>query len=310
MTTTNLATFENRIAQLEHQLHVGYDQGKLTRPELDQKQRELEQLRANLNRDAFDGGGLTAGDAKRASAALQKFTTGLRGDLTDLQENVDKRIHNLEARIQRGVRDGSLTQAEAKQLLGDVHALRNPEPGKNPGPFFQSLHDKLDGLEKKVHTERTDGQMNGGLRLDDFQRRIDAGVKDGSLTRGEAQDLTRSLDALREKGVTHLSAKDVNALNTQIFRLRHNVPVDLSNRFDATITKLDDAWSKGRITDAQGLRLANELTTAIERLSRGELTQATFGAELNRIIEKLGVEVAANRDRGQIVYQRQQAQRA
>ena len=125
-------------------------------------------------------------------------------------QNINQRQAQLDARIDAGVRDGSLTRQEAIRLRGEFRNLASLEAryrinGLSYGERAD-LDRRFDALSSQIRYERNDGQDrgdrggwnngrgNGGwTNINERQRqlefRINQGMRDGSLSRLEAARL-------------------------------------------------------------------------------------------------------------------------
>ncbi len=157
----------------------------------------------------------------------------------------EKRRANEEKRIADGRRDGSLTPGEAARLqreqarisreeqrfLSDghlsprerQHLLRHEERASHH--IWRERHDRQGDMAPTPSLDR---------RLANEQRRIDAGVADGSLTEREARRLQRAEARIRAEEERFKSdgnltprerqrvVRDENQLSRQIYRQRHD----------------------------------------------------------------------------------------
>ena len=83
---------------------------------------------------------------------------------------------------------GSLTQSEYDALKTSSEGLK--------AELAQKKAAKLEALSKNVFTERHDGELDAGKRIESFAARISAGLDDKSLTTREATRLAESLGSL------------------------------------------------------------------------------------------------------------------
>ena len=125
-------------------------------------------------------------------------------------QNINQRQAQLDQRIDVGVRNGSLTRAEASRLRNDFHDLSQLEARyRHNGLSYSERADldrRFDALSARIRYERHDGQdgnwgQNGNWndghggwtpinqRQSRLDARIDAGLRDGSLSRREARRL-------------------------------------------------------------------------------------------------------------------------
>ena len=112
---------------------------------------------------------------------------------------------SLEARIDAGVRDGTLTRSEATRLRRDYDDLvrleaRYAADGRLTTDERADLRDRYRALSQRVGDERNDDQGYGWRPLadqrTDFYARIDTGLRDRRLSRTEASRLRADFDGL------------------------------------------------------------------------------------------------------------------
>lgn len=117
-------------------------------------------------------------------------------------QSINQRQDNLERRIDRGVRDGSLTRREAALLRDEFRDLERLEAryrrsdGRLTAWERADLDRRFDALSARIRYERYDAQNQGrgawrsiDQRQASLDARIDRGVRTGALTRREAYRL-------------------------------------------------------------------------------------------------------------------------
>lgn len=122
-------------------------------------------------------------------------------------QSINQRQANLDARIDAGVRDGSLTRQEAFRLRSEFNDLARLEARyRADGLSYGERADldrRFDSLSQQIRYQRNDDQDRGGwnngrgnggwTNINDRQRqlefRINEGMRDGSLSRLEAARL-------------------------------------------------------------------------------------------------------------------------
>lgn len=117
---------------------------------------------------------------------------------------INQRQAQIDRRIDQGVRHGDLTRREATQLRAEFDALEHLEARyRRHGLSVTEMRDldrRFDVLEARVRFERNDRQEAGWQSINQRQRnidaRIDAGVRDGSLSRREASRLRREFNQI------------------------------------------------------------------------------------------------------------------
>ncbi len=166
-------------------------------------------------------------------------------------QNINQRQAQLDQRIDVGVRNGSLTRDEAMRLRSEFRMIADLENSYRAGGLTMNeradLDRRFDLLSARIQYERADNQdrrgpgwnngrgndwnngrgpgMNNGASINARQavlnRRIDMGLRNGSLTRTEATRLRSEFQA-----IANLEARyRVNGLNPA----ERN---DLDRRFD------------------------------------------------------------------------------
>lgn len=162
------------------------------------------------------------------------------------EENlIDQRRANEERRIANGLRDGSLTPREAARLQREQTRIsREEQRFLSDGHLSprERRHLLRDEHRTSRHTWRERHDRQGNMaptpyldrRLENEQRRIDAGVADRSLTNREARRLQRAEDRIRVEEERFKSdgkftprerqkvVRDENRLSRQIYRQRHD----------------------------------------------------------------------------------------
>ena len=124
------------------------------------------------------------------------------------EQHLSRRITELQHRIDEGVRGGTLTEGENKKLQSRLDRVREhlnkakEKPYGLPDAEVASINRQLDALEKDIYREkhdlqttRTDDQINH--QINEAQKRIETGHRDGSLTGSEAKSLQARLDGIR-----------------------------------------------------------------------------------------------------------------
>ncbi|MCS6622946.1 hypothetical protein N0B44_08500 [Roseibacterium beibuensis] len=191
-----------------------------------------------------------------------------------------QRRADLDARIDAGVRDGSISRYEADRLRDDYDALvqletRYAADGRMTTAERRDLRDRYRTLSQRVGDERRDDDTGYGWRpLADqraaFFARVDVGVRDRSLTRSEGSRLRDDFDALvrlesdyRRDG---LSAREQQDLTTRL--------ADLDRRIG------DVAYDGGYGSDPR----AGEIEA---RIAAGERNGSLSRSEASRLRDEL-----------------------
>lgn len=140
---------------------------------------------------------------------------------------INARQANLEQRIDMGVRNGSLTRNEAVQLRSEYNGIARLEAQYRRNGLSRAemadLDRRFDALSQRIRYERHDRQDRGDSWQNINQRqraldaRIDAGVRDGSLSRREAtrlraefQQIARLETTYRRNGLSWQERQDLD----------------------------------------------------------------------------------------------------
>jgi hypothetical protein len=161
-------------------------------------------------------------------------------------QSINQRQAQLDQRIDVGVRNGSLTRNEASQLRDEFRDIERLEARYRSNGLSQwernDLDARFDRLSAQIRHQRHDSQDRGdrgnnwtpiNQRQRDLDRRIDAGVRDGSLTRNEAyrlraefQDIARLESRYRRNGLSYQERADLDRrfdrLSQQIYAERRD----------------------------------------------------------------------------------------
>ena len=235
------ANINERQREIDARIDAGMRDNSLNRAEatrLRAEFREIAALEANYRR-----GGLSnseRADLDRRFDALSARVRGERQYSQDRWANVNERQRELDARIDAGLRDRSLTQQEAARLRMEFHAIARVEAGYRRGGLSNTeradLDRRFDALSAQIRGERLDSQdrwANVNERQRELDARIDAGLRDRSLTQLEAarlrtefQEIARAEAYYRQGGLTNPERADLDrrfdALSAQIREQRQD----------------------------------------------------------------------------------------
>jgi hypothetical protein len=162
-------------------------------------------------------------------------------------QSINQRQANLDARIDAGVRDGSLSRSEAVRLRGEFNDLVRLEARYRSSYGLSmaeraDLDRRFDSLSSQIryqrHDDETRGRGNDWIPINQRQRmldqRIDMGLRDGSLSRVEAANLRaefRNIAYLearyRRAGLSMSERRD---LDRRFDRLSYRIQAERSDR--------------------------------------------------------------------------------
>ena len=166
------------------------------------------------------------------------------------QGTIRQRENNQQQRIGNGIQNGSLTPNEASHIEGqerklnnEVKDMREDNGGKLSAADKEKVENQQNRLSREIYNQKHDAQTQNtdpksvtGKRAENQQDRIANGVKNGSLTPGEASRLERQESNIhheardmREDNGGKLTQADKQKLNHQqnveshrIYRAKHN----------------------------------------------------------------------------------------
>lgn len=161
-------------------------------------------------------------------------------------QSINQRQANLDARIDAGVRNGSLTRAEASSLRAEFNALARLEARYRASNGLslaerRDLDRRFDALSARIRYERNDrdGRWDNGWqpinqRQNMLENRINAGIRSGRLTWREAHQLRAEFNEIariearyRRNGLSYAERRD---LDRRFDRLTARLEASLRDR--------------------------------------------------------------------------------
>lgn len=161
-------------------------------------------------------------------------------------QNINDRQERLDERIDRGVQNGSLTRREASQLRAEFQEIVRIERAYRMSNGLSArerddLDRRFDALSARIRWDRNDNQDRGDRgwqNINQRQRaldaRIDAGLRDRSLSRTEAyrlraefQQIARLEQDYRRNGLSQTERRD---LDRRFDRLSYRIEAERRDR--------------------------------------------------------------------------------
>lgn len=228
---------DQRQAQLDQRIDAGVRSGQLTDAEAARLRDEFRDI-ARLERRYRDGG-LSYAERADLDRRFDQLSASIRDERRDWQaerpgsddwRNINQRQAHLDQRIDVGLRNGQLTQAEAARLRAEFQEIvrlerRYRQNGLSPAERAD-LDRRFDQLSARIRDERQDWQadrpgsgawQNINQRQAQLDRRIDAGVRNGQLTAAEAarlraefQSIVRLEQRYRRNGLSPAERADLD----------------------------------------------------------------------------------------------------
>ena len=206
----------------------------------------------------------------------------IEDDYSNGRRPLYERRADLDARIDAGIRDGSLSRVEGARLRADYNALvdletRYAADGRLTTQERTDLRTRYQALSQRVADARDDGDYDDGYDwrpLSDqrvaFNARVDAALRDRRISRTEATRLRADFDALARLETSYerdgLSDRERQDLTTRL--------ADLDRRIG------DGAYDGGYGTDGRALALE-------ARITAGERNGSISRPEATRLREEL-----------------------
>ena len=153
-----------RQAELDRRIDMGVRSGELTRAEARNLRREFRDI-SRLEARYRHSGGLQAWERVDLDRRFTVLSARVRWDRNDSQDrgwqNINQRQRMLDERIDRGVRNGTLTRGEAVRLRNDYRYLARLEASYRRTGGLQAwerndLDRRFDALSARIRYERTD----------------------------------------------------------------------------------------------------------------------------------------------------------
>ena len=163
--------------------------------------------------------------------------------------SVNDRRGDQQQRIANGVQSGQMTAGETKRIEGreahvnrEIHADRTANGGKLTAQERRQVNRQQNNLSRSIYTDKHNtsqahfGKNEVGQRRENQQDRIASGVRNGSMSAGEAaraenhqQNINRHIAADRSANGGRLTAQErqninrrQNSASRQIYRQKHN----------------------------------------------------------------------------------------
>lgn len=162
---------DQRQAQLDQRIDVGVRNGSLTRNEASQLRMDFRGITRIEAQYRATGGGLSAWERSDLDRRFDNLSARIRYDRHDAQDarwtSINARQAQLDARIDQGVRDGSLNRTEAYRLRTEFRQIADLERRYrfSSGGLSQweraDLDRRFDNLSQRIYAERRDYNRRG-----------------------------------------------------------------------------------------------------------------------------------------------------
>lgn len=209
-------------------------------------------------------------------------TPGLEDDWNRGQRPMAERGAALDARIDAGLRDGSLNRSEATQLRADYQTLvrletRYAADGRLSADERNDLRNRYEALSRRIDDQRPDtpawGWQPPSEVRGEFRARVDTAERNRRISRIEASRLRTDFDALvrveNDYRRDSFSERERETLSSRLAELNRRVgdgyDGDYGDRYDndpraaELEARIRDGERTGRISRTEAARLRDEL---------------------------------------------------
>lgn len=282
-TPPTYVSLTQQIAREENRIATNLKRGLLTEGEAADAKRALEGVKSELaSLDTFDTsyGPKDLGSVAQVLGAQRRNVTALS---QDAQLDSTKLIASIERRIEANTTKGALTLAQADELSRTLNDYKAAAGRSELTPEqLKSYNEGLQGLSAEVRAKSRDDQNHVGLRMSDFKGRIEDGLADGSLSKGEAKRLTKQLEDVTY-GHGRPGGLKLNTMDDAIRDARSNTNVNVSKLSAYLWSAVDAACNGGKLTVGE----ANAFKERILAIKAGGDSSETQAAELNLVRAEL-----------------------
>jgi tetrahydromethanopterin S-methyltransferase subunit G len=156
-----------RISELRQGIYDGVHAGAITPDESNKLQSRLDKIQENFDKVQGKRHGMSDGEVTSINSKLDALSKDIKREKRDLQttrtdDNISRRINEMEKRIKSGHRNGSLTGSEARSLQARLDGIRDHlERAQKNGlgdQEIRAINHELDELSKKISKEKNDRQ--------------------------------------------------------------------------------------------------------------------------------------------------------
>lgn len=202
---------DRRIAEAQRKIDVGKRRGQLTPDEYNRLQAILDRIKERIAKYRADGF-VTPSERTRLNEMLTSLEEKIREERTDddvaRRDAIEKRIGDMQRRIDAGVREGQLTREEYNRLQMFLNRIKDRDTRFRADGVLTdderfSLNQMLNALDERIRFERNDTDTVHreafDRRLGEMKRKIEVGMRAGQLTLDEACRLSGMLMRIRER---------------------------------------------------------------------------------------------------------------
>jgi uncharacterized membrane protein YebE (DUF533 family) len=297
---TDTPRVDRREQNQQKRVADGVKDGSLTSGEaakIEKDEAKIQQDEAKAKAD----GVVTSEERKKLNRELKKTSREIHSD-RDNTPGVDRREQNQQNRVANGLKDGSLTSGEAAKIESDEAKIKQDEAKAKadgvvtPGERKQ-LNRELNQTSREIHSDR-DNTPGVDRREQNQQNRVANGLKDGSLTSGEAakiesdeakikrDEAKAKADGVVTPGERKQLNRELNQTSREIHSDRDNTPgVDLREQNQQN--RVADGLKNGSLTSGEAAKIERDET----KIHRDEAKAKADGVVTGRERAKLNREL-------------------
>lgn len=212
--------FGKRLQLVDARIDASLRQGSLTAPEAQALKAQVAQARRVLANAR--AGGLTPEEQAQLVATCDGLDARLSREVTDDSFDFPKRIQSMRAQIAAGLKAGTLTDAEGRQMTARVNQFEQlVQAAKRDGridPFERDrLGDEVANIAKAMNDRNLNTLLDPKDRAVALNDLITDNLRKGNLAPGKAAELRRELQGIN---ATFGATFEPDAAGSYALRLR------------------------------------------------------------------------------------------
>lgn len=199
--------------------------------------------------------------------------------------SLEQRIANQTRRINQGVRAGTLTQEEAAPLRSRLsraqERIQNDAFDGNGSSRLEQQQKQLNGIGQGIRGAKHNETVDPAQRAANISRRIENGLKNGSLTQEE-------YDALKAKAAQATTPEQLKALSKEVRAEKHDGELDVQKRKENFAARIDQGLADGSLTADEAKALTEKVDamgTAPDAQTVNQLNRDIFRARHNPTVD-------------------------
>src|SRR5499427_8209657 len=274
---TKTPRVDRREQNQQKRVADGVKDGSLTSGEaakIESEEAKIQQDEAKAKAD----GVVTPDERKKLNRELDKTSREISRD-RDNTPGIDRREQNQQNRVANGLKDGSLSSGEAAKIESDETKIRQDEAkakadGVATPDERKKLNRELNKTSREISRDR-DNTPGIDRREQNQQNRVANGLKDGSLTSGEAAKIERDETKIRQdeakaKADGVVTSGERAKLNRELNHASHEIHHDKDNTPGDNTPGIDRREQNQQNRVANGLKDGSLTSGEAAKIERGE----------------------------------------